>query len=226
MRPFTPPSSPAPESGSALSSVSPDADAVALAEVSDEPTAWSSTAPPASKLRNVIAETSWSAYVRAKATPIAVSPVEAVSPLAVVWAEAVSAALKETAPPEVSAGPAPMAAEVFTLLIVMAMAGAKATSPLAPVFASVVTALEAVAVIDRSAAPTSAAPFAISAVVDSFTTASAKEAPIPRSAPTPPSPSGHASTCEAESDAALIVTSLLVSVVVEAGESSALTSLE
>ena len=162
----------------------------------------------------------------ANATPTAALEPPSASPAASVVVEAVIVAVASTLPVRRSVGPVPIVAPTYTLWIAIATAGATAVLPFAPVFASVARVLVPVAVIVRSSAPTSNAPSAIAAFVLSLTMARAKEAPIPRSVPTPPSPSGQASTFRSEFDAALRATSLLVSVVEEPVESSARTVFE
>ena len=196
----------------AFESVSPGApaaDAVEDAVAIEEPSAWKETAPPAVRLRSVVASASWSANVSASAIPTAASsPSE--SPAAVVAAEAVSSAIASIAPLAVSAAASvPRIVRAETFEIVTAIAGATATAALAaPVRAVVVSACTAFARSVTSAAPVTTASSSIVASAWSLTTAIAIEAPIPTDSGVGPlsSSAGSASTFEVAADSAFRVT--------------------
>src|SRR4030088_2703778 len=94
--------------------------------------------------RDVAAVAVWFAKVSAIATPTA-ADAPAVSPEALVVAVAVVVAANVTAPAASCVGPGFACPDVVTLLTVSAIAGASATEPAAPVFASVVVVFVAIA---------------------------------------------------------------------------------
>ena len=94
-------------------SFAPEAEAVDSVSVVDEPTAAKVTAPPAVRLRAVVAVTRWFEIPRASAAPMpTLAPLAA--PVALVVTDAVCVAVAEIAPVTVSAVPAPIVAEVVT----------------------------------------------------------------------------------------------------------------
>ena len=160
-------------------------------EVVEVPIAWKVTPwvgpVPAVTLRSVKADTRWLAYVRLKATPTAASVPPAASPEPTVIALAVIVAVTSTAPLTEIAGPVPIEATTVTFEIAMAIAGATATLPLAPVRASVVIVCLPEASSVRAAPPVRTAVSSIEATVLSLTMWTAIEAPTPTDLPVPPS---------------------------------------
>src|SRR6267378_6565884 len=155
----------------------PAAEALAVAEVSEEPYAASVTAPAAVRFRRRVASAMWFAMVSASETPIA-ADLPCAEPSAVVFADAVWSALALNAPEMVSAAPGVTVASVVMFERAIATDGTIATlPPAAPVLARTSNRWVVEALRLRSLARLGM--LMSSAVVVSSTMASASEAPIP-----------------------------------------------
>ena len=160
-------------------SFAPEALAVESASLADEPCALNVTAPPAVRLRAVVALTRWLAIVSPRAAPTpTLSPFA--EPSALLEADAVCVAVSVIAPAVVSAvAPEAIVADVVTFESTIATSAVSATPPAAPFFAKPVAA--SVVVADRDSAPTpvSVAFWPTDAVVVSLRTVSDTDAPTP-----------------------------------------------
>ena len=170
-----------------LSSGAPAALAVAVEDAIDGPKALIVTAPPAFSVRMTAAKAVWFENVSAMAAPIAADPELVVSPEAVVFAVAVVDAAIVAASLGATPVPAASCAVLLTLLIASATAAAMLTPPPdAPVFASVMSVLVVVALMESAKRPVRIAPAPISAREPMFAMLRATDAPRPKLDPLPP----------------------------------------
>ena len=168
-----------------LSSGAPEAEAVALAELSDEPVADSETAPFAVRFRASVASLRWFAMVSATETPMAADEPSA-SPSASVPADADWSALAPNAPVIRRSASGATSAVVVTFESVIATDGTRLTlPPAAPVFELLVAPSMVFAVSVRLRPPTSV-PVSDASVLSSMRlTATAAPMPSEEAAPVP-----------------------------------------
>ena len=199
-------------------SPSPGAPPALAVEVAELVVVWTlvnDTAPPAERLRAVVAPAFWLAMVRARATPTAAVVAVPVTAPAVVAAPAVWVAVAAKAPVRVVVAPVPSDAVVVTFDKVMAAAGTAATDPPpeAPILASVVAMSVVVAEMVRFLVPVRTAPLSRPATVRSLMMLSATEAPTPtEEPPVEPTPTGSAFTSDVALAAATKVAAAVVPV--------------